>query len=109
MSKLLEVECPVGCPFEQAVNIIGGKWKAMLLYHLIDKKVLRNSEFLRLIPRITQKMLTQQLREMEDDRLIQRVIYTQIPPKVEYYPTEQGKDLLPVLEELYKWAIKYCS
>lgn len=100
-------QCEIDCPFERAMDIIGGKWKSIILYCLIDKKVLRNSELLRLIPTITQKMLTQQLREMEKHQLITRKIYEQIPPKVEYRPTKQGKALLPALEKLHEWAINY--
>ncbi|MGD9654949.1 MAG: winged helix-turn-helix transcriptional regulator [Sulfuricurvum sp.] len=95
------------CPFELTLELIGGKWKGLILWHLHDKKVLRNGQMLRLIPNITQKMLTQQLREMEKHGLINRVIYEQIPPKVEYSLTRHGKALRPILEHMIEWGIVY--
>ncbi len=95
------------CPFELTIEIIGGKWKGLILWHLHDKKVLRNGEMLRLMPNITQKMLTQQLREMEENGLIRRVIYEQVPPKVEYSLTQHGEALRPVLEMMIEWGLDY--
>lgn len=95
------------CPFELTIELIGGKWKGLILWHLHDKKVLRNGEMLRLIPRITQKMLTQQLREMEENGLIKRVIYEQIPPKVEYSLTPHGEAIRPILEMMIDWGVAY--
>ncbi|CAM4433701.1 MAG: putative HTH-type transcriptional regulator YybR [Legionellaceae bacterium] len=107
MSKILENKCANGCPFGTAINIIGGKWKGIILWHLLEREVLRNSEMLRLIHPITQKMLTQQLREMEKDGLVTRTIYEQIPPKVEYRTTLQAEALRPVLALLYQWGEEY--
>lgn len=95
------------CPFELTLELIGGKWKGLILWHLHDKKVLRNGQMLRLIPNITQKMLTQQLREMEKHRLINRIIYEQVPPKVEYSLTLHGEALRPILENMLEWGIVY--
>jgi DNA-binding HxlR family transcriptional regulator len=97
------------CPFELTLELIGGKWKGLILWHIHEKKVLRNGELLRLIPRITQKMLTQQLREMEENGLIRRVIYEQVPPKVEYSLTEHGKSLRPILDMMLSWGTDYAQ
>lgn len=103
------VKSPFNCPFELTIEIIGGKWKGLILWHLHDKKVLRNGEMLRLMPRITQKMLTQQLREMEENGLVKRVIYEQIPPKVEYSLTKHGEALRPILEMMIEWGLNYAK
>lgn len=103
----MEISTPFNCPFELTMEIIGGKWKGLILWHLHNKKVLRNGEMLRLMPSITQKMLTQQLREMEEHALVRRVIYEQVPPKVEYSLTAQGEALRPVLEMMIEWGAAY--
>ncbi|HEX5330300.1 helix-turn-helix domain-containing protein [Sulfuricurvum sp.] len=100
-------ESRFNCPFELTMEVIGGKWKGLILWHLLDKKVLRNGEMLRLMPRITQKMLTQQLREMEDNGLVSRVIYEQVPPKVEYSLTSHGEALRPILNQMIEWGVEY--
>lgn len=97
------------CGYELTMDLIGGKWTGLILWHLHDKKVLRNGEMLRLMPNITQKMLTQQLREMEENGLVRRVVYEQVPPKVEYSATSQGESLRPVLEMLYAWGVNYAQ
>lgn len=103
------IEPRFNCPFELTIEIMGGKWKGLILWHLHDKKVLRNGEMLRLMPRITQKMLTQQLREMEENGLVKRVIYEQVPPKVEYSLTEHGNALRPILEMMITWGVEYAK
>ncbi|MDD2830487.1 MAG: helix-turn-helix domain-containing protein [Sulfuricurvum sp.] len=100
-------ESRFNCPFELTMEVIGGKWKGLILWHLLDKKVLRNGEMLRLMPRITQKMLTQQLREMEENGLVSRVIYEQVPPKVEYSLTSHGEALRPILNQMIDWGAEY--
>lgn len=100
-------EIRFNCPFELTIELIGGKWKGLILWHLLDKKVLRNGEMLRLMPRITQKMLTQQLREMEENGLINREIYEQVPPKVEYSLTMHGEALRPILDQMIEWGLVY--
>jgi DNA-binding HxlR family transcriptional regulator len=99
----------INCPFELTIELIGGKWKGLILWHLHDKEVLRNGEMMRLIPKITQKMLTQQLREMEEDGLITRRVYTQVPPKVEYSLTPRAKALSPIIEMMQQWGIEYAK
>lgn len=94
------------CSMELTLDIIGGKWKPIIIWHL-GKKTMRFNELKRSLPSITQKMLTQQLRALEESELIDRVIYNQVPPKVEYSLTEHGRTLLPVLMSLCEWAINY--
>ncbi|MDP3587156.1 MAG: helix-turn-helix domain-containing protein [Sulfuricurvum sp.] len=103
------IQSNFNCHFELTLELIGGKWKGLILWHLLDKKVLRNGEMLRLMPRITQKMLTQQLREMEENGLILRVIYEQVPPKVEYSLTPHGTSLRPILEMMIDWGVDYAE
>lgn len=103
------IQSNFNCHFELTLELIGGKWKGLILWHLLDKKVLRNGEMLRLMPRITQKMLTQQLREMEENGLISRVIYEQVPPKVEYSLTPHGTSLRPILEMMIDWGVEYAE
>lgn len=96
------------CHMELTLDLIGGKWKSLILWHL-GENTLRFSELKKVLPKITQKMLTQQLRELEQDGLVKRFIYTQVPPKVEYSLTEAGKTLLPILETMCQWGINYAS
>ncbi len=94
------------CPVEAALDIVGGKWKGVILYHL-RHQTLRFNELRRLIPGVTQRMLTKQLRELEADHIIRRKIYREIPPKVEYSLTEFGHTLSPVLTALEEWGSTY--
>lgn len=96
-----------GCPVEATLDIIGGKWKGMALYHLLVDGTLRFSELKRRMGRVTQRMLTKQLRELEEAGLVERVVYAQIPPKVEYSLTEEGQTLRPVLLALQDWGKRY--
>lgn len=91
------------CPVEYTMDVIGGKWKGVLLYHLIDGKK-RFNEFRRICPSITQRMLTLQLRELERDGLVHREVYQQVPPKVEYSLTPLGQTLEPVILQLRDWG-----
>lgn len=94
------------CPIEYTLNLIGGKWKLLILYHLMNDKIKRYGELKRSVVGITHKMLAQQLKELEADGLVVRNEYHQIPPKVEYSLSERGITLLPVLGSLYKWGKK---
>ena len=94
------------CPVEATIQQIGGKYKAVILWHLMNN-TLRYSEIHKLIPKATDKMLAQQLRELEKDGLINRKVYPVVPPKTEYSLTEFGKTLTPILDELYKWGENY--
>jgi DNA-binding HxlR family transcriptional regulator len=92
------------CPCEYALRYIGGAWKILIVAYLVRGKVRRHAEIKRLLPGITAKMLTQQLREMEHDGLVERTVYAEVPPKVEYKLTALGETLLPVLEAMYAWG-----
>lgn len=94
------------CPVEATLELIGGKYKALILWHLSDGK-LRFNELHKLIKGATPKMLTQQLRELENQKLIHRQVYPVIPPKVEYSLTELGKSLLPILVSMRDWGAQY--
>ena len=91
---------------EATLEVIGGKWKTVILCHLTHGKK-RTSELRRLMPGITQKMLTQQLRELEEDGIINRIAYNQVPPKVEYELTEYGWSLKEVLDLLCSWGASH--
>lgn len=94
------------CPVEATLSLIGGKYKAIILWHLINR-TLRFSELSRLVTSATPKMLTQQLRELEKDGLISRLVYPVIPPKVEYSLTDFGKSLIPILDAMCSWGSNY--
>jgi len=89
---------------EAALRLLEGRWKLVILFHLFGGKVLRFSDLERAIPNITQKMLGQQLRQMEADGIVIRTAYAQVPPKVEYSLTTWGQALCPALDAILKWA-----
>ena len=93
------------CPAEVTLAVIGGRWKVLILYHLFDG-VKRFSELQRALPGVTQKMLTQQLRELEGDGIVSRTVYPQVPPKVEYAMTPLGKTLQPVVKAMCRWGLQ---
>ena len=99
-------DCNEGCPVEAALEVIGGKWKGVILYHL-ESRVYRFNELRRLMPGVTQRMLTKQLRELESDGLIQRTVFAEVPPKVEYTMTPYGATLTPVLRALQAWGSEH--
>lgn len=94
------------CPVEATLELIGGKYKALILWHLSEKK-LRFSELRKVIHGATPKMLTQQLRELESHNLIHREVFAEVPPKVEYSLTELGKSLMPILVAMRDWGSGY--
>ncbi|RIP28481.1 transcriptional regulator [Staphylococcus gallinarum] len=89
---------------EATIDVIGGKWKPVMLCHLQNNGRMRTSALKRAIPTITQKMLTQQLRELEKDGIINRIVYDQVPPKVEYELSEYGQTLGKILSSLCYWG-----
>ncbi|MBP3041314.1 helix-turn-helix transcriptional regulator [Bacillaceae bacterium Marseille-Q3522] len=99
-------ELQEACPVETTLSVIGGKWKGVILYHLLDGKK-RFNEFRRLIPGVTQRMLTLQLRELENDGVVHREVYQVIPPKVEYSLTDFGHTLEPIILQMHAWGKKY--
>jgi DNA-binding HxlR family transcriptional regulator len=100
-------ECNSKRTVETALEILVGKWKPVILFHLLDKGTLRFSELQRLIPNVTKKMLTTQLRELEYHDIVKRKVYAQIPPKVEYSITEYGEGLKPVLLSMHEWGLTH--
>ncbi|QDT70300.1 putative HTH-type transcriptional regulator YybR [Planctomycetes bacterium MalM25] len=91
------------CPVEATLELIGGKWKGIILYYLLEGR-LRFSELERKIGCVTQRMLTKQLRELEANQLVNRIVYAEVPPRVEYELTEIGESLKPVLGVLKEWG-----
>lgn len=98
---------PEFCRVEDALGILVGKWKPIILLYLLKNGTQRFSELKHEIPGITQKMLTNQLRELEEEDIIQRVVYPVVPPKVEYSITEYGRSLEPILDAMHKWGAKH--
>ena len=94
------------CPVDATLNMVGGKYKSLILWHLLDK-TLRFGELRRFIPQATPKMLTQQLRELEESNLVIRTVYPVVPPKVEYSLSELGLSIQPILEAMYTWGADY--
>lgn len=84
--------------------MLEGRWKMLILFHLFDQTVLRFSELERAIPAVSQKMLIQQLRQLETDGIVQRVVYPEVPPKVEYRLSAWGETLCPALDAILAWA-----
>jgi DNA-binding HxlR family transcriptional regulator len=89
---------------EEAFRILEGRWKMVIIFHLFARSVLRFSELEKLIPAASQKMLIQQLRELERNAIVNRTVYPQVPPRVEYSLTSWGKAMCPALDSLLEWA-----
>lgn len=96
-------DCSPGCPVEAALALIGGKWKGVILWHLLQE-TLRFNEIRRRLPNVTQRMLTNQLRELEKDGFLIRTVYAEVPPKVEYSMSNRGRSLKPVILALKAWG-----
>ncbi len=94
---------PGNCPVVYCMNIIGGKWKPIII-HMIETDRNRYSILLKNITEISKQTLTNQLRELEADGIVERIIYPEIPPRVEYTITNYGKTLLPIIDSMYKWG-----
>jgi len=92
------------CPVEITLRVIGGKYKPLLLYYLVEYRVLRFGQLRQLVSAASKKMLTQQLRELEADGIVRRKVFHQVPPKVEYSLTARGATLKPVLVEMGSWG-----
>jgi DNA-binding HxlR family transcriptional regulator len=95
---------PNNCPVTHCLNLIGGKWKIMIMYG-VSKNCNRFSLLQRAIPTISKQMLVNQLRELEEDRILERIIYAEIPPRVEYKVTAYGMSLMPVIGVMQEWGI----
>jgi DNA-binding HxlR family transcriptional regulator len=94
------------CPVEAALDVIGGKWKPLILWAL-GNEVMRFGVLQKALPGVNTKMLTKQLRELEEDGIIRRKIYPEVPPRVEYTITDFGKTLIPILNALCNWGAEY--
>ena len=94
----------VSCEMEVTIKMIGGKCKPMILYYLIENGTKRFGELQRFVTQVSQRTLTNQLRELEEDGLVSRQVYAEVPPRVEYSITEKGRSLLPVLEQMCQWG-----
>ncbi|MDR3374875.1 MAG: helix-turn-helix domain-containing protein [Ancalomicrobiaceae bacterium] len=101
--KRRSYDCAPGCSVEATLNLIDGKWKGVILYHLLDGTI-RFNELQRRLKSITQRMLVKQLRELEEVGLVARKIYAEVPPKVEYSLTDEGRSLEPILKMLASWG-----
>ena len=95
------------CPVEATLDVIGGKWKVVILFHLTHEGTHRFAELRRKIPGVSERMLTQQLRELEEDGIVHREVYPEVPPKVEYSLTDYGKTLRPITEVMCEWGQRH--
>lgn len=91
------------CPIEATLKVIGGKWKAIIVYYLIAENK-RYSELMQLLETVSSKMLTKQLKELESDNIINRKVFSEVPPRVEYSLTEYGETLIPIISKICEWG-----
>lgn len=96
-------KCNAGCPVEATLEVIGGKWKGVILYHLL-KRTFRFGELKKIMPGITQHTLTKQLRELETNGIVSRKVYAEVPPRVEYSLTERGESLREIILMMRDWG-----
>jgi len=96
-------DCAPGCPVEATLDLIDGKWKGVILYHLQDGS-LRFNALRKKLGAVTQRMLTRQLRELEESGLVSRTVHAQVPPRVDYALTPEGESLQPVIDALHAWG-----
>jgi DNA-binding HxlR family transcriptional regulator len=96
---------PYNCPVMHCMNKVGGKWKILIIY-AISKNCNRFSKLKKALPVISKQMLVNQLRELEEDNILERIVYAQVPPKVEYKLTEDGLSLMPVIGVMQEWGLK---
>ncbi len=107
MGKRRFVHCIEGCPVEVTLDVIGGKWKGVVLYHLFKQKVLRFGALKKLMTGVTQRMLTTQLRELERDGILRRTVFPEVPPKVEYSLSGKGETLRDIIRSLERWGVEH--
>lgn len=101
--RFTNYDCNNGCPVESALEQISGKWKGLVIYHLMDE-TLRFNELKRRISAVTQRSLTKQLRELEADGIVQRTVHAVVPPRVDYNLTDKGRGLREIINALYTWG-----
>lgn len=102
-------DCAEGCPVESTLQIISGKWKSVIIYHLIKQENCRFNELQKLMPNCSRRMLSLQLKELENDHIISKTVYPSVPPKTSYRLTSLGNSLTPLILEMEKWGVKYNS
>lgn len=108
--ECLEIrESNITCPMEFAMTQISGKWKLIILWYIYKEEVIRYGELKRSINKITDKMLSNQLKELVRDNIVHKKVYQEIPLKVEYSLTEYGESLIPIMKMLYKWGEEYLN
>ena len=100
-------DCAEGCPVESTLQIISGKWKTVIIYHLIKQKNCRFNELQKLMPNCSRRMLSLQLKELENDQIISKTVYPSVPPKTSYRLTNIGNSLTPLILEMEKWGVMY--
>ena len=106
--KMKEIyDCDLGCPVQNTLQFISGKWKSVILYHIFKNEVLRFSELQAKLPYVSKRMLAKQLSELEEDGILDKQIYPVIPVKTEYRITKLGNSLYPVIEAMEIWGINY--
>ena len=106
MDRFERYDCSGGCPVEAGLEQISGKWKGLVIYHLLGG-TMRFNELSRALGTVTQRSLTKQLRELESDGLISRQVYAEVPPRVEYSLTEKGEKALPIIRALSQWGFEH--
>ncbi|AGF54276.1 winged helix-turn-helix transcriptional regulator [Clostridium saccharoperbutylacetonicum] len=107
--EVVDSDCQnIQCPVETTLNILSGKWKGIILYRLLGGRK-RFNELKRLMPKVTHRTLTLQLRELERDGVIKRTVYAEVPPRVEYELTRIGDSMTPIIQAMYDWGINYQS
>lgn len=104
----IKTDCHFGCPVEATLAVVGGRWKGVILFHLLDGTK-RFNELRRLLPAVTQRVLTLQLRELEADGVLDRKVYPEVPPRVEYTLTALGQTLGPLLRDMRAWGLTYAE
>lgn len=102
-------EEPFGCSVEATLSVIGGRWKPVIIFNLFNNNVLRFGELRKAINGITERMLTNQLRELEKDRIVARKVYAEVPPRVEYSLTDYGRSLEPILMAMRDWGAEHMN
>ncbi|MEM1178212.1 MAG: helix-turn-helix domain-containing protein [Acidobacteriota bacterium] len=102
----IRYDCNLGCPVEAAMEVIGGKWKGVILFHLLSE-TLRFHEIRSLIPEVTHKTLSKQLRELEAEGVLSREVFPEVPPRVEYSLTPYGQTLAPAIHALQVWGMQH--
>lgn len=109
MAEKNRCDGPFGCSVEATLAVIGGRWKPVIIFLLLQNDVLRFGELKKIIDGITQRMLTNQLRELEDDKVVHRKVYAEVPPRVEYSLTDYGRSLEPIMIAMRDWGAEHMN